>query len=92
MKGLVAAALLLALPAPSGGYVEEIEAWRKGREERLKADGGWLSVEGLYWLKPGSSSFGSDKASTPPQMWNSLRTSSGCGCGLRFTWSRRRPA
>lgn len=64
MKGLVAAALLLALPAPTDGYAEQIEAWRKGREERLKADGGWLTVEGLYWLKPGSSSFGSDKAST----------------------------
>jgi len=60
---LTAAALLVALSAPGAGYVEEIEAWRKAREERLKADGGWLTVEGLFWLEEGESRFGSDRNS-----------------------------
>jgi uncharacterized protein (DUF1684 family) len=56
------AALLLpaALPAaPAPAYAKEIEAWRTQREDRLKADGGWLSVAGLVWLKPGANTFGS---------------------------------
>jgi hypothetical protein len=42
------------------GYVAEIEAWRKARVERLLADDGWFTVAGLFWLKDGSSSFGTD--------------------------------
>ena len=55
--------LALATAVTSGSYVSEVEAWRQKREERLKADGGWLSVEGLFWLEQGETSFGSDKAS-----------------------------
>jgi len=58
----LAVVLLLASPALPAGYVEEIETWRQKRAERLKADGGWLTVEGLFWLKQGDSAFGSDKA------------------------------
>ena len=54
--------LALATAITSGSYVSEVEAWRQKREERLKADGGWLSVEGLFWLEQGETSFGSDKA------------------------------
>jgi hypothetical protein len=61
MKSTLAVALLLAAPAlAGGGYVDEIESWRQRREERLKADGGWLTVEGLFWLEAGESRFGSD--------------------------------
>ncbi len=41
-------------------YREEIQKWRAAREERLKADGGWLSVAGLYWLREGENRLGSD--------------------------------
>ncbi len=41
-------------------YRAEIEAWRQRREAGLKADGGWLSVAGLFWLKEGANRFGSD--------------------------------
>ncbi len=40
-------------------YVAEIEAWRVDREERLKADDGWLTVAGLFFLNEGDSTFGS---------------------------------
>jgi hypothetical protein len=65
----IVALLALVLAAP--GYVEEIEAWRKAREQRLKADGGWLTVEGLFWLEQGESRFGSDPSNTivlPPSV------------------------
>lgn len=55
-------ALLLAASSAGRSYVSEIDAWRQKREARLKADGGWLSVEGLFWLEEGESPFGSDKA------------------------------
>ena len=32
---------------------DEIERWRQKRLESLKADDGWLTVSGLFWLKPG---------------------------------------
>jgi len=41
-------------------YQREIEQWRSGRVERLRAPEGWLSLAGLYWLKPGENRFGSD--------------------------------
>jgi uncharacterized protein (DUF1684 family) len=41
-------------------YRAEIEAWRQRREASLKAEGGWLSVAGLYWLKDGANRFGTD--------------------------------
>ena len=43
-------------------YVREIEDWRDAREERLKGDGGWLTVAGLFWLEEGVSRIGSDPA------------------------------
>src|SRR5688500_16516228 len=58
MARLMAAALALAAAATSP-YVAEIEQWRAKREERLKADGGWLTVSGLFWLKDGPNTFGS---------------------------------
>jgi hypothetical protein len=58
VETLVAAAVLAAAAA-SSPYVAEVEQWRVKREERLKADGGWLTVTGLFWLKDGASTLGS---------------------------------
>src|SRR5688572_32583196 len=73
-SALIAAVLAVTAAAASTPYVTEIEQWRAKREERLKADGGWLTVTGLFWLKDGPNTFGSDKssaivlpASAPPQ-------------------------
>jgi hypothetical protein len=50
-------------------YRAAVEKWRSDREARLKADGGWLSVAGLSWLKPGANSFGTgtDQAIVLPE-------------------------
>jgi uncharacterized protein (DUF1684 family) len=43
-------------------YRDQIERWRQKREADLKADDGWLTVTGLYWLRPGENRIGSDPA------------------------------
>ena len=45
--------------AATPGYKAEIDAWRSDRETRLKAASGWLSLAGLFWLKPGANTLGS---------------------------------
>jgi uncharacterized protein len=66
MIGFVAAALASVIAADAGAadgaYARQIQAWRGERLQRLTADGGWLTVAGLFWLKPGANRFGSDAA------------------------------
>lgn len=51
---LLAAAALAA----SGDWLGELRQWRERREASLKADGGWLTVAGLFWLREGANAFG----------------------------------
>ena len=44
-------------------YAAEIEALRTEREARLKADDGWLTLTGLFFLNEGDNSFGSSPQS-----------------------------
>lgn len=39
-------------------YEKEQQAWRLDREERLKAEDGWLTVAGLFWLREGVNEVG----------------------------------
>jgi uncharacterized protein (DUF1684 family) len=49
------------LPAePDADYLDAIAIYRSEREARLRAEEGWLSLIGLYWLQEGPNSFGSD--------------------------------
>jgi uncharacterized protein (DUF1684 family) len=59
LLGLAAVAIAIMTAAT---YSDEIAAWRKQREERLEAPGGWLSLVGLFWLHEGENSFGKDPA------------------------------
>jgi hypothetical protein len=49
----------LAAPAADPAYRAGIEKWRRDREAGLWAEGGWLSVAGLFWLDEGPNRFGS---------------------------------
>jgi uncharacterized protein len=42
-----------AIIAGDTSYRGTIDQWRAQREAELKADGGWLTVSGLFWLKEG---------------------------------------
>jgi uncharacterized protein (DUF1684 family) len=46
--------------AMAASFQDEIAQWRRQREERLKAEGGWLTVAGLFWLHDGANTFGKD--------------------------------
>jgi uncharacterized protein (DUF1684 family) len=56
--------LLLALPAVAlaavSAFQSEIAEWRRARETSLQADGGWLTVAGLFWLHEGTNAVGKD--------------------------------
>ena len=44
-------------------YVADIESWRKKREHDLRAADGWLTLIGLFELRDGQQTIGSDAAS-----------------------------
>jgi uncharacterized protein (DUF1684 family) len=41
-------------------YVASVKQWQQERLERLKAKDGWLNLAGIYWLKEGVQTLGSD--------------------------------
>jgi uncharacterized protein len=56
-------------------YVSEIANWQYKRVQKLKKENGWLNLAGLYWLKQGENTFGSDPSNdiifppgTPPKI------------------------
>ncbi|MBM3783632.1 MAG: DUF1684 domain-containing protein [Acidobacteria bacterium] len=57
--------LLLSLAlAGADSHEDSVRAWRSKYEAELRAPyTGWLSVAGLYWLREGANSVGSDAAS-----------------------------
>jgi len=63
IPGSLLAAALVAPPAhaqaTSSAYRGDVEAWRQRREQRLRADDGWLTVIGLFWLQEGANPVGS---------------------------------
>ncbi|MDX2432030.1 MAG: DUF1684 domain-containing protein [Bacteroides sp.] len=48
------------LPQDPAAYIASIEQWQQDRLEGLKDKDGWLNLAGIYWLKEGVQSFGSD--------------------------------
>ena len=51
--------LLLSLTVFAQSTFEtETQKWRERREAELKAEDGWLTVSGLFWLKEGANTFG----------------------------------
>jgi uncharacterized protein len=59
---LVASAVALVARAaapqsPDSAYVQSFEKWKADETDDLKAN--WLSLAGLFWLKPGANTFGS---------------------------------
>ena len=63
--GLLISALVVitatSTEAPDAAYVQSFEKWKADQTADLKQN--WLSLAGLFWLKPGSNTFGSDPAS-----------------------------
>jgi len=51
-----------AVVAPDAAYVQSFEKWKIEQIDDLKKN--WLPLVGLYWLKPGANTFGTDAANT----------------------------
>jgi uncharacterized protein len=56
-RGLLVPVVLVILGsllwAASDSYTAQIQEWRRQREAALRADDGWLTVTGLFWLHEG---------------------------------------
>ncbi len=50
---------LAVLAMASTVYEDSIHAWQQHRNAGLRAPDGWLTLVGLFWLKPGPNSIGS---------------------------------
>jgi uncharacterized protein len=60
---LILVVLLVSVIAAPASYRDEILKYRAEREAELRADDGWLTVTGLFWLKPGRNVAGSAEGS-----------------------------
>ncbi len=60
-SALVTAGIIVALVTmyADDAYVQALTKWRQEREATLKADNGWLTVAGLFFLNQGRNTFGS---------------------------------
>jgi uncharacterized protein (DUF1684 family) len=59
LAGLILVGPLRCSTGPAT-YIEEVERYRVEREERLRAEDGWLTLVGLFWLEAGENRLGSD--------------------------------
>jgi uncharacterized protein (DUF1684 family) len=48
------------LAEDTASYIASVEKWQQERLEGLKSKNGWLNLAGIYWLKNGIQTFGSD--------------------------------
>jgi hypothetical protein len=55
--------IMLSAKDDSASYRDQILAWHKHREAGLRSPTGWLTLAGLFWLKPGKSTIGSGETS-----------------------------
>lgn len=64
-------------------YTQEIQKWQQERLKRLKADDGWPTLAGLFWLKEGENRIGSSESlpvvlpSSAPKLAGTLSLSGG---------------
>lgn len=57
--GFILLAFVAVAASAQESYDQTIQKWRAEREAKLKADDGWLTVTGLFWLREGQNEFGS---------------------------------
>jgi len=57
---MVAVLLSFTIALSQTTYRSSVEKWRVEREAKLKTDDGWLTVAGLFWLKEGVNTLGTD--------------------------------
>ena len=53
---------LITVSYAQNNYKNEVQKWREKTAIELKSDNSWLSLAGLFWLKEGDNTIGSDLA------------------------------
>ncbi|MBV9157149.1 MAG: DUF1684 domain-containing protein [Acidobacteriaceae bacterium] len=53
------ALLVTLVMAQNSSYDDSIRQWQNERDSRLRAEDSWLTLAGLFWLKPGDNTIGS---------------------------------
>lgn len=51
---------------PNPAFLADVQKWRADRETRLRAENGWLTLVGLFWIEEGVSKIGSDPGADVP--------------------------
>lgn len=46
--------------AKNEAYIKDIESWRVEKDADLRRENSWLALAGLFWLRPGTNTVGSD--------------------------------
>jgi uncharacterized protein (DUF1684 family) len=59
LMGVAVFAMALVSSESAASYSDSVRAWQKHRDAGLRAENGWLTLVGLFWLKPGDNSIGS---------------------------------
>ena len=60
--GFVALMAMAASTNIPNDYRDEIAAWQQHRDKGLRSPDGWLTLVGLFWLKPGDNTIGAGEA------------------------------
>ncbi len=60
---MITTVLLILASVPQTSFIKAQQTWRAEREAALTAPAGWLSVAGLFWVREGVQTIGSDPAS-----------------------------
>jgi uncharacterized protein len=56
--GIALFAAILMSAETAATYTDSIRAWQKHRDVGLRSENGWLTLVGLFWLKPGDNTIG----------------------------------
>jgi uncharacterized protein (DUF1684 family) len=57
--GILTVAIVGASSSVPANYFESIREWQQQRDATLRSEDGWLTLAGLFWLKPGDNTIGS---------------------------------
>ena len=60
--GLLLVFAMSVVSVAQTSFISKTREWRKHRETELKAEDGWLTVSGLFWLKEGITTIGTEKS------------------------------
>jgi uncharacterized protein (DUF1684 family) len=81
--GIAIFATILMSAETAVSYSDSIRAWQKHRDDGLRSESGWLTLAGLFWLKPGDNTIGSAPQNDfvlpkpAPEKWGRLHWADG---------------